>query len=388
MFGLQGVTVVAASAAFVFGMVLALLGSLKLALAKRLSLGEGRISFLLSALNLALMPMMIVTGFMIDGMVGIRWVIFGGSLLTAAAMLVLGLRPSYAVAIGAVLCAGLGSAGLCTGSVVLMRTAFFPDSATASLNLGFVFFALGALVTPVLVDVLSSICSFGRLAIVLALVCLLPAVFTVMTAVAGEQFPVEQAHAVSKLGSAQAVWLAGLVFFFYAPLEASISIWATTLLTELGQGERGATWTLSGFWCAFLGSRLLTALAAQTPYLKDWEAWLLVIPAALAAVALGNLSGTAGRAGARRGLWMVGFLLGPICPTLVGILFQRLSRDNLESYGTAYGVVFALGSLGSLVLAPVIGAIALRRNVQFALRIPMMLAIIVTLAALVFSLVE
>ncbi len=385
MFGLQGVTVVAASAAFVFGMVLALLGSLKLALAKRLGLGEGRISFLLSALNMALMPMMIVTGFMIDGLVGIRWVILAGSLLTAAAMLALGFRPSYGVAIGAVLCAGLGSAGLCTGSVVLMRTAFFPDSATASLNLGFVFFALGALVTPVLVEVLSSVCSFGRLAIVLALVCALPAVFTALTA--GQQFPVEQAHAVSKLGSAQAVWLAGLVFFFYAPLEASVSIWATTLLTELGQSERVATWTLSGFWCAFLGSRLLTALAAQTSYLTGWETWILVIPAALAAVVMGNLSGTSGRAGARRGLWIVGFLLGPICPTLVGILFQRLSLDGLESYGTAYGIVFALGSLGSLVLAPVIGAIALRRNVQFALRIPMMLAIVMTLAALVFSLV-
>ena len=53
MFGLQGVTLVTASSAFVFGMVLALLGSLKLALAKRMSLGEHRIGGLLSALNLA-----------------------------------------------------------------------------------------------------------------------------------------------------------------------------------------------------------------------------------------------------------------------------------------------------------------------------------------------
>ena len=239
MFGLQAVTVVTASAALVFGMVLALLGSLKLALAKRLSLGEGRISLLLSALNLALMPMMIVSGLLIDGVVGPRWVILGGSLLTATAIAVLGLRPNYVVAVVAVLLAGLGSAGLSTGSIVLMRTAFFPGSPTASLNLGCVFFALGAVITPVLVDVLSSVSSFRLVAFVLALLSLLPAVFAAMTD--GQQFQVAPPHSdTSWLASSQAIWLAALVFFFYAPLEAAISIWATTFLNPT--------------WCAWIAS--------------------------------------------------------------------------------------------------------------------------------------
>src|ERR1700693_901239 len=111
MFGLQAVTVVTISAAFVFGMILALLGSLKLALAKRLSLGEGRIGLLLSLLNLALMPMMIVSRLLLDGPLGTRWVIFFGSLLTATAIFTLGLRPRFSTAVAAVLLAGLGSAG-------------------------------------------------------------------------------------------------------------------------------------------------------------------------------------------------------------------------------------------------------------------------------------
>ena len=59
MTALQATTI---SAAFVFGMILALLGSLKLALAKRLNLGEGRVGGLLSALNAAVIPLMLLAG--------------------------------------------------------------------------------------------------------------------------------------------------------------------------------------------------------------------------------------------------------------------------------------------------------------------------------------
>jgi fucose permease len=387
MFGLQAVTVVTISAAFVFGMVLALLGSLKLALAKRIHLGEGRIGFLLSVLNIALMPMMIFTGLLIDVPVNPRWIILGASSLTAIAIVVLSYRPNYPATIVAVLLAGLGSAGLSTVSIVLMRQAFWPDSPMASLNMGNVFFALGALITPVLVDVLLSFWSFRRVGIVIALICLLPAVFAAMTSTAA--LKVDAVHTESaSLASSPALWLAALVFAFYAPLEASISIWATTFLTEMRYGERGATWTLSGFWCAFLGSRVLMALAAHTGYLAGWEPWFLVIPALLAAALLGNLAGTASPAMARRGLFAIGFLLGPIFPTLIGILFQQLKKEQMEVYGTAYGMVLAAGSLGSLILAPVIGLYARQRNVQVALRVPMLLAIVMTLVAVVFSLVK
>ena len=56
MTGHYGVMAVTVAGAFVCGMMLALLGGLKLALAKRLELGEGRVGALLSVLNLALLP--------------------------------------------------------------------------------------------------------------------------------------------------------------------------------------------------------------------------------------------------------------------------------------------------------------------------------------------
>src|ERR1700691_4180650 len=130
---MSSVTVVTISAAFVFGMVLALLGSLKLALAKRLNLGEGRVGVLLSAFNFTLMPMMLLTGVLIDRY-GVRWVLIGASCMTAIAIVTLSIQPTYGRALFGTLLAGLGSAGLSTSSIVLMGKAFYPGEAQASQN--------------------------------------------------------------------------------------------------------------------------------------------------------------------------------------------------------------------------------------------------------------
>ena len=59
MSGLETLAPVTIASAFAVGMVLALLGSIKLPLAKRLQLNEARVGGLLSALSLALIPMML-----------------------------------------------------------------------------------------------------------------------------------------------------------------------------------------------------------------------------------------------------------------------------------------------------------------------------------------
>jgi fucose permease len=378
------ITAATISGAFVFGMLLALLGSLKLALAKRLDLGETRIGGLLSALNLALIPMMLLSGILIDRW-GVRWVMLLGSMVTALAILSLSLKPTYSRAITAVLLAGLGGAGLSTASIVLMPHAFFfpfqAEQRAASLNLGNVFFALGALITPALVDVLLRSLEFRRTVGLIALICLVPAF---VCALPGE-FPQLTEHGTfGDLLSNQNLWLASLVFLFYAPLEGSISIWTTTYLTDLGYGERRAAWLLSGFWAMFLLSRLLTAFAQHRRWIHPgWDPILvIVLPSLLAAVVLGNMAGTAQRSRALLGVLVLGFLLGPVFPTLVAMLFDAFPRAQ----GTAYGVMFAIGSLGSLILAPVIGISARRGTVQSALYIPMMLALVLTALALVFAL--
>ena len=378
MTALQATTI---SAAFVFGMILALLGSLKLALAKRLNLGEGSVGRLLSALNGAVIPLMLLAGYCIDTL-GAQVVLILGSLATALAVASLGLKPTYGRAFGSLLLAGLGSAGVGAAALVLMPHAFFGVDrlASASLNLGCVFIALGALVTPVLSDVLIRLLEFRRTAAVLAVLCLGPALLATLP----NQFQGVAKQGVdltALLGDAN-LWLIGLVFLFYAPLESSISVWTTTYLTDLGQGEGGAAWMLSAFWTAFLASRLLTAMLLHWAAAPSGEPWLIVAAGVAAAAVIGNLVGTAYQSSARVSLVLLGFLLGPIFPTLVSLVF----RSAPESPGTAYAMVFAVGSVGSLVMAPLIGARARRTGVQTALRIPMVLALALAASALVFTL--
>jgi fucose permease len=361
------IPVTIASAA-VFGMVLALLGSIKLALAKRLSIDETRVGGLLSVFFLALMPMMLVSGILIDTL-HVEWVVMLGSLLLAVAIFILALSRTYAQCLAAVLLLGTAGPCLSTGSSVLMPRSFFPDNPAASNNLGNVFFGLGALITPALADLLLRLLGFRRAVGLLALLCLVPALAVTFTPTEAFRLPAgPRGNLVDVLGS-PTLWLAALIFFLYCPLEGAIGTWATTYLTNLGWREGLAALLLSGFWLTFLAARLLVAILQYHQILpRESEPWLICALALLAGVALGNLAGASRLGNAAGGLLLLGLLLGPIFPTLVGLLFRHFPE---QSHGTAFGAMFALGATGNLLLPPVIGAYARRTNVQRSLRIPM-----------------
>jgi fucose permease len=174
--------------------------------------------------------------------------------------------------------------------------------------------------------------------------------------------------------------LAALTVFFYVPLEAAVSLWTFAVLAERGQEEREATGLLSGFWTAFLASRLLAALAQHTVFYSEWwDRGLIVAAPLLAAVLLGNLAGAGQHSRPRGGLILLGLLLGPVLPTLLSLIFQAAPNAN----GTAFGLVFAAGSLGSVLLAPLIRPRSPARHPLSALRLPIFLALLVAASALI-----
>jgi len=385
MTGFQSVTTVTISGAFIFGMLLVLLESFRTVLTKRLNLSETRVDWLLAALNLALIPMMLVSGILCDEL-GVKSVFWIGSLLTAVGVFALAMSGTALKALGGILLAGAGGACYSTGSSVLMSRAFFPENEPASQNLGHVFFGLGALVTPALIAALLRRLNYQRALGVVALLCLLPALLAAFT----EQSGFSGASGSADLGAIlrnPILWLAGLAFLLYAPLEGSLGTWATQYLTDRGLRARAAAWLLSGFWLMFLVARLVTALVQEhgTPPQSSavpWFAAFIVVLALAAAVFLGNMAGARTRFSGALGLLLVGAFFGPIFPTLVGILFMHFPHQR----GTAFGAMFAIGAVGNLILPPLISAYARRNTIQRAMVIPMIIALLLALATLVFGL--
>src|SRR5262245_2419592 len=111
-------TAVTISGAAVFGIVLALLGSVKLALARQFDLSGKRLAGLLATLNLSLIPMTLLAGYLADSWQP-RSVLMLGSCVTSLALFAMSRAPHYRGAVGSVLLTGLGAAFVSAASVKL-----------------------------------------------------------------------------------------------------------------------------------------------------------------------------------------------------------------------------------------------------------------------------
>jgi hypothetical protein len=387
MFPVQTVTALTIGGSVTFGIVLALLGHLKLAVSRRPEQATGRVDLLLTLLNLALIPMMVAAGLLVDCW-GTKPTIMLGSVLLSLSFLALSASPGFRRSLCAVIVAGFGAAAVGTASLILMPAGLFGDhEKTASLHLGLVLVALCALLTPPLVDLLVRGIGFRRTMAVVAFLALAPAFLAALSA--NVDLPARGSiSGLAPLVNDLGVWLAGVVFFFYAPLEAFISVWTTAWLASIGQQQKQMRW-LAGFWSAFLLSRLAFAFIEHAGYLHDdWSKWFLFGSAILTAVVIGNLLGAFRSHHAGIGLVILGCFLGPVLPFLAGLLFRVDSARDLPLPGTAFALLYGCGSVGSLALAPLVGLSANARTIQAALRIPLIIALLLSAATLLFILVQ
>jgi fucose permease len=205
-------------------------------------------------------------------------------------------------------------------------------------------------------------------------------------ATASDAFPDHSSSGhIAEITRSKVVVLTGIVLLIYLPLEWILGAWSTTFLMGLGMGERSAVFTLSAFWLSFLASRFVTAILMASGWIAPGvaDAWLIIVLALGAGVTLGNMAGARNGKGAAWGLILTGVLLGPIFPTLVGILFNFVDKEGLGSdLGTAYGAMFSIGSLGGLLLTPIMGTYAAHRGMRTAWRVPIVLAIFMSLVGI------
>jgi fucose permease len=343
----------------------ALLGSVKVPLARKLNIDEARVGGLVSVFGFTLIPMVLAAGFLVDSF-GKQAVLSGGFILLIAALAMLARLKTYSAALAAVLLLGAGWSALVNVLNVTSPPAFLtaeeiPKHMAYAMNLGDFIFGMGAFVTPILIAVLVPRMGLSRTLLILATFAVVPLVFGF--GVQWQRLVTPHTETVvgglSILLSDTIVWLCCAAFFCHVPVEASVAAWSTTLMTDRGVQERTASTLLSAFWLAFTGSRLVTALTLP----QGADVFLVKMLGALCIV---FTVGIALSRSARLTCAMVvvaGLVLGPIFPTLIAIL---LSHVEPSLHGRMVGIFFCIGGIGWTVIPLLIGAYAKRTSVQRA----------------------
>ncbi len=366
------------------GMGVALLGSVKVALSRRLEIDEARVGGLVSMFGFAMIPVMLVMGFLTD-LLDKQAVVIAGSLLIVASLVVLSRARSYWHALLSVLLLSAGWSALVNVLNVMMQPAF-GGTQTYAMNLGNFFFGLGAFLTPLVIAYLLARAGYTRAVLVWAVLALLAAVFALgvdfgallPAAVQGED------PGIGTLLVDPIMWLTALALLFYAPMEATMATWATTYLGDKGFSEGRAAGVLSGFWLAFMCSRLATALVvARFPLPAGGDTALIIALSVLCILVWAGAVFSRGRVTAGTMVVLAGLVFGPTFPTIIGVLMGHVNEDvNPVLGGRAVGLFFAIGGIGWSVIPILIGAYARKTSVQRGFLIAVAAAVGLTVVAL------
>jgi FHS family glucose/mannose:H+ symporter-like MFS transporter len=350
---------------FIFGIIIAFLGSVKLKLTARIGADDAQFGKIVSVLQWTMVLMAILAGILLDSL-GFRIVIVLGSTLSAAAIFYFG--QSRTISSVMIACVVLGIAGQFVNVAGNTLNPMLFDDLSAGSNLGNSFFGLGALLIPIITAALFSRMDYSPSLALVAILCLPAVVFALLgdfPAAGGESF--SAGLALSLLGN-HVTWLAALTLFCYIGLEVSMAVWITSYATELGADETKAAQTLSLFFVAMMVGRLVVGLQDKITHvsLTPIGAYVLALAALIAAGAITMMMKSNSLTSARRAVILAGLVFAPIFPTTIGVAFQHFDEAQR---GTLFGVIFAIGLIGASTIPAWIGNLARDRSVRSGLNI-------------------
>ena len=361
----------------VTGMCYAILGAVKLPLTERLKMDEGRVGGLVSAFGFTVGPIIFLAGFLADAL-GRQGVILSGSVLVCVSLLLLGRTTNYGWAVVAVALLSAGWAAMINVANALMGLAY--SNVFMATNLLNFIFGLGAFLTPIVAVLLIRKLNFTRGLTVLAVLSALPAVMAPMVNM--ESAPgAAGGFGFGRLVQDPIMWLCAITLMFWVPVESCTAAWSTTFVSQQAppaeaeeKAQRLASWTLSGFWLCFMGSRLLAALflQAEAPAAgMDQKAHIaqgmLVARTTLIVLAFLCLLWVLGIIFSRSRRFTIAMVLlsgltfGPFFPSLMGVL---LSHFPPEVHGRAVGLLFGTASIGWTIVPMLVGRLAKRTTLQ------------------------
>lgn len=385
--------VVALLSVFGLGMSFALLGSIKLSMIDHVHIDNAQFGTLASVFMFSCAVMSLIVGLLCDKW-GYKPIAILGFVVTSVCFLLFAYATSFTMAM--IACILLGVGAMCcntAGNTLIPVVLFEGKNPAAASNFGNVFFGLGAFITPFIASELFKRYpeSYSTNVTVLAVIVLLPVIVALLaqypTSSAGFQF--SQGASLLTQG---AVIIAGLTLFLYIAIEMSMNNWITSLGSDVikkatpGMPENDviakAGQMMMTFNICMMVGRLISSQVKVITKVGDKVIACMAAIIALVVLAMTKSSSTTT-------VWVLIGVAGLACascfPTIVGVTF---SKFNPKVYGSVFGIIFAIGLLGAVLINKVIGSWATGRPVQGALVVLVPVAAILIFLALILGKVK
>jgi fucose permease len=258
----------------------------------------------------------------------------------------------------------------------------FDGNEAAANNLVNVFFGLGLFLTPFVVSFLFQKISYEKAVSALGVIILLPLIGVFM-AVYPTSSGFKLMDAISLLKEPATI-LAAFVLFCYIALEASFTNWLAPFGKEVLSNEKpdmetekvdaSAARLLSAFAIAMMVGRLITSFSGITRF----GGWLIAGAAVLAAVIIIVMTRTKSSTAAYALAAAAGLVFAPAFPTTIGVTFAKFGGGS----GSLFGIIFAVGLAGAVIVPKAIGNMAKGASVQKALKLLLPACAILVLLAI------
>lgn len=380
--------VVALLCVFGLGMCFSLLGSISVKLIPRLRIDQGKFGSLISAFMFSCLVASLIIGVVIDK-VGYKPVAILGFVLTVLCIFLFAYSSTYVTVVWSCLLLGFGAMALNTAGNTLIPVVLYGGrNPAAASNFGNVFFGLGLFLTPLIVSSLFRKTSYEKAVSTLAAILLIPLIFALIAnypeAKAG--FSIGDAFALLKV---PAVLVAALALFCYISLEMSFSNWLPSFGKEVITAAQGADAgsgavdassqrMLSAFAVAMMVGRLI---ASQVPAITQYGSWFVAGAALLACLVILAMM----TARSIQLAWLLAVLAGlffaPCFPTIVGVTYSK----HPENFGSVFGIIFAVGLLGAVIIPKAIGNLAKDSSVQKSLKLLVPACIVLVILAFILG---
>lgn len=378
-------TVVSLLALFGLGSCFALLGSINVKLMPRLNIDEGQFGSLVAAFMFSAVIASLIVGVTLDS-IGFKPVAITGFVAVTLVILMLARGKTYGMVMVASILLGIAAMALNTaGNTMAPIVLFGGENPAAASNLGNVFFGLGLFLTPLITSYLFKKTTYENAVSSLAVLMLVGALVAFVASYPASQAGFALSSAFALLAE-PAVLVAAFVLFFYMSLEVSLTNWLApygkAVIKSAGTSEReedvdaSAARLLSIFAIAMMLGRLISS---AIPGLTEIGDWFIAGAAVVSLLIILGMIQTKSMTQSRIFAFLAGLFFAPIFPTTVGVTFAKFQP---EVYGSVFGIIFAVGLLGAVIVPKAIGNMAKGAGVQRGLRLLLPAAAILILLAI------